>query len=235
MKIPFILFLALLFTFQCISQKPFGKWRTSATGAFQLHDTRLWGYPHEDEFIKNEKDLGTTRFEFLISKSLFRGKEDAIYLGLGYSRETIRFSRPFDILYFYDTEFPELNYLGKYNINMVNIPLIYYKNISSKWYVNLSLETSFSYCKSMERNGGLLFPPKHLTEFYALELTPGIGRHFKKWDIGFQWRIFQIKQVDKAIFSKNIFSNQDVPLLDKPFDIYNPLHIALSLGYSFGK
>ena len=63
--------------------------------------------------------------------------------------------------------------------------------------------------------------------FYSLEINPGILFRVKRLNLGIQYRITQIKRIDKILFNNLI---QD-PRTDQKFELFNPFKLWFSIGY----
>jgi len=71
--------------------------------------------------------------------------------------------------------------------------------------------------------GGNIIGDKKTFDFYSLEINPGLRYQSDRIRLGMNYRLYQIKKVDKVIFSSS-----------EKLEDYNPLKFWFSVGYRLG-
>lgn len=237
-----LLFTLLQFFQNVLAQdvRQFYNWRLSTYFAFEQHDKRLYEWPQKELHLANHpEEFGTYWYGISLSRNILESDFFQLSVGLGYATEIQTFVRPFSLAPFADPPYPRVGvYTKNYKIKHLQIPVNY--NFQLLKDVRLGVEgmIDFSFFKYPRPQ---LYSPvtfkKFLWDFYSLSLFPGIDINMGRWHFRFDYRILQLKKIDKVIFNGLLFDNTRPPdpRTDDLYETHNPAHMRFTLSYDFGK
>lgn len=175
------------------------------------------------------------QYAFGLNANVFSQESWSVHFGLGYTKEINTVRRPFDHCYFTDNSCTLiLRTTDKYENDLLLAPLeIRYDFFPSNKYsivINLQFLSSFNIYKKVFTPSRRTTFEKSVSEFYSLEVNPGVGvRFLDRFSLNIHYRAFQLKNIDEVIFYGILFDNYDAP--DNKFETYNPRKIWLILRY----
>jgi hypothetical protein len=133
--------------------------------------------------------------------------------------------------------------INRYVKNLIFIPIEYTEPLNKRFQIGIQLMLGFGFHR--EFGNTKIIPQQRsilniATIFYNdLELNPFIRIKFNKINIDIGARLIHFKRVDDAIFYREFFDQWDTvvdtKIYSKPIDMYNPLKLNLTLGYTFKK
>ena len=231
-------FFACLYLFgsAITAQSFFNNIELTAAQAYQAFDTRFFDFPKTSTLYRLKFQEGTdVQYAFGINTNIFSHESWSVYFGLGSTKEINTFRRPFDHCYFTGNSCTLiLRTTDRYENDLLLAPLeIRYDFFPSNKYsivINLQFLSSFNIHKKVLTPSRRATFEKSVSEFYSLEVNPGIGvRFLDRFSLNMHYRAWQLKNVDEVIFYGILFDNYDAP--DNKFETYNPRKIWLSLRY----
>jgi len=206
-----------------------------ARGA-QAYDTRFFDLPNTSSLYDLKFQEGTDiQYALGINTNVFSHESWSVHFGLGYTKEINTVRRPFDHCYFTDNSCTLiLRTTDSYENDLLIAPVEVRYDLfpSSKYSIifNLQFLPSWNFYKTVNTPGGGATYEKSVSEFYSLEVNPGIGvRFLDRFSLNMHYRAWQLRNVDEVIFYGILFDNYDAP--DNKFETYNPRKIWLSLRY----
>jgi len=206
----------------------------TARGA-QAYDTRFFDLPNTSGLYDLKFQEGTDiQYAFGINTNLFTYQSWSVYVGLGYTKETNSVQRPFDHCLFTENCGYNLRFTDTYENELLLFPVeVRYDIFPTKKYsivLNLQFLPSWNFYKTVNTPGGGTPFEKSVSEFYSMEVNPGVGvRFLDRFSFNMHYRAWQLKNIDEVIFYGILFDNFDAP--DNKFETYNPRKIWLSLRY----
>lgn len=131
--------------------------------------------------------------------------------------------------------------INRYSKNLIFIPIEYTEPLNKRFQIGLQLMLGFGFHR--EFGNTKIIPQQRsilniASIFYNdLEVNPFIRIKFNKVNIDFGVRAIHFKRVDDALFYKEFFDEWDTvvdtKIYSKPIDMYNPLKLNLTIGYTF--
>ena len=211
--------------------------------AMQKVDDRLVGLTERDvaRFKKMNEEKSnnfTMQIGFEMGFDIFSNNYFSITGGLNYSYERSSYIRLFywqallskDAPRFDIPRYLDVNsyHLAGSNIG-VNFELINAKNYLLKMGFNIIPVIRFqSFYKE-----ALVTHQKRVwnkVDYFSTEFNPFVGLRYRDVELDFYYRIFQIKKIDRAIFTKY---NTGYGAIENDFEIYNPVKFGVSVKYWF--
>lgn len=131
--------------------------------------------------------------------------------------------------------------INRYIKHLIFIPFEYLVPINKKIQIGFQSMAGFGFYRKF---GNTKIIPQQLSVlaisklFYNdLEVNSFIRFKINKINIDLGARLFHFKRVDEAIFYKEFFDKWDTvvdtKIYNKPIDMYNPLKLNLTVGYTF--
>jgi hypothetical protein len=217
------------------AQRVSSKWLVMFSPSLEANDTRLFSFADkvDDPGLSGESESNVVVTHSLsISRKWISSSRFEAYAGLGYARKTNRFFRPYDYCFALEPGVicsHVLKYLEKYQIDLVQLPLIAKFYILDKLAVNTSIVPEFSFRKTADGRSAYTG-----LDFYTIEVNPGISYETDRLFIGLSSRIFQLKKIDRVLFPSFVYG----PLMEEPYpefletyETYNPFKLSLMVGY----
>lgn len=232
-----LIILAFILTCTSQAQSFWDDVTISAQLAVAHHDKRLIGY--SETFIQEYQNRtpetwGTWQYGVDINKRIFHiGSVFEVGTGLGYSFEHLTFYRPIDHCYYKPGEPCHEIFVNSddYWIQQVAIPVnILFAPVGNLG-INLGVRSSFSTHKAFSANYS-----SWMFEFYTLEINPGLNYQLGKYSISLNYRLWQWKKIDRALFSLVTIPatyNPD-PILIDTYEQNNLVKLWFSVGYQLG-
>ena len=241
-KVVLILFAITLFlniTIYCQSNAYY----VNLYAAMQKIDERLVGLTERDieRFrIKNEEEANNlaTQIGFEVGFNIFTNRLFSISGGINYSYEKNKYIR----LFFWDALLNEdepharvPRYLDVYSYHLagsnigVNFELVNAKNYLLKMGFSIIPVIRF---QSFYREALVTHQKRVLNkvDYFSTEFNPFFGLRYRDVELDFYYRIFQIKKIDRAIFTKY---NTGYGAIENDFETYNPVKLGVSVKYWF--
>ena len=240
LKIFLFLFLLLAIS-QSMGQGFTGAWRVSVSAAAQEQDRRMFGWPSgtAERIITREEQSLTWQYSLGLHKAFLHREDFKLELGLRYDWEINRFSRPLDHSYFLPGPLysASLFFVRDYEVHQLVIPLslrVRLAKIGQRGclFIGGDVLPALSVAKRVKTNRPNQFPVRWKMSPYSLEVNPGIGYRWQKWEVVLTYRAFHRRAWDPVLFGLGIFRPADGP--PTPVDRYNPHKLWLSLSYDLG-
>lgn len=204
----------------------------------QAHDKRLFDFPAKQRVLDNQKGwFGTYQLNVNLHKflNLSKNPKISVGVGLGLGMEINTFKRPFDHNYNQEIGTDILKYIEKYRNYLFDIPLNVNYQINDKFTITMEILNQFNYLSSINTKGSS--NNKYTWwkfNFHSIEFNPGIKYEKDKFYLGFHYRVFQIKRIDRIIFNRilvNPDESKDSPRPGQKLEIHNPFKIWFTVGY----
>ena len=238
-KITTSLFLFLFFISSVVGQSITKPFYFSVSLASEPYDDRIYGFRDEHVNAIRQKNLEQppkpTRFlKMEIGYDFFTGSKLQLEVGLGMAKEWNTYYRSYDHCEIKSPCTYDLRYLDSYRYSLVSL------NVNPKYQVigrnnwkvllgcNFLPSTRFNSKYQDPSHGERIFKK---VDFFSLELNPNLNFRYRQYEVGFYYRLWQVKKVDRVIHTK--VTTLGHPVLEEDFEKRNRTKIGLSLKYRF--
>lgn len=199
------------------------------------HDKRVF-FGRQHLLLEQPEQWGTWQYGISVDKKIVDWGAFSVRGGLGYSLEHMTFIRLVDhclLLKPGESCDDVLIYSRNgYKVSLLQIPVNLSVGFIENWRLGVDLRSFVDICKSLPN-----IAKKRTLDFYSMEVNPGMSYEWEGFRLGLNYRIWQIKKIDRVLFSRNTISPRYRPnsLLEKEYDHYNPVKWWFSVGYRFPK
>ncbi|MEM9985764.1 MAG: hypothetical protein AAF804_11805, partial [Bacteroidota bacterium] len=218
-----------------LSQGFSGAWRVSTSIAAQEQDRRPLGWPRGiiQAIGESETENLTCQYSIGLHKAILHRQDFKLELGMMYALENNRFSRPFNHNFFTQDIQRPLLYVDNYQVHQLIFPVslrlrLFPLEEGGCLFAGADLLPSVSLLKTESRHG----LRRWQLDPYALEINPGLGFRWRKWEAMLSYRALHRRTWDEGLFSPSYFNP---PFSDgsppTQFDQFNPHKIWLSVSY----
>lgn len=210
--LPIILLMMLTFTAE--GQSFWDDVTISAQYAAAHHDKRVF-FSKERLLREQPEKWGTWQYGVSIQKQVFGAKTFLGKLGIGYSQEHFTFEKLVNHCFFNtDGSCPDiLAFSDDYRIHLLSLPLSMSFIVISGLSFDLNILPQFDVYKELNNKKGI-----GGFHFYSVEINPGINYEWRKFQVGFYYRIWQLKKIDRVYYS-NITLPRDYDLVKRSTSI----------------
>ena len=224
-----------------------GHARISANFALQRADLRMDGLgPGLARELLKANPWSDYQIGFMFLKPFLQRDDLSIEWGIGYSRETSTFYRPFQSHYFGILN-RRMHYLGKYHNHQLMLPLSWRKrvvklNSNGMLFLSLDVLTGLHFYKKVievvpsAREEKIQHTHSRFDlSLHAMEVNPGLGLRLGRWETTLSYRAFQIMQIDPVVFQEyHLYPSDSNPFPLPGYETHNPFKLWLSLSYDLG-
>ena len=170
----------------------------------------------------SEERWAPWQYGISVNKKVLEWKDIRLDVGLGYIFEHQTYYRSFNHCFF--TGYPCVSillHMDNYKIHLAQFPVRAMFPIVGDLKVELSVLPLFDIYKKAKTSGDL---EKKTIDFYSLEINPGIQYQINRIGLAVNYRLYQVKKIDRVIFSSS----------SEKIEHYNPLKFCFSVGYRLG-
>ncbi len=231
-KIFIILLISLLFPIITKAQISKRNWYIQTNFGIEQHDKRLFHYSEKAMLLALQPEKwGTYNIKISINRNILNSNFLGIAIGFGTNYELATFLRPFDHFVFKQDIIKMLWHQDRYSKISITTPLTFNIRILPRLIIDCKANSAFNIYREINNsavNGNTYFPYKK-TEFKLTKIQFDVGLKYilYKFIIGLHYRARNYQEIDKIIFN-NILKD---PRIDQKWELYNPLHFELSIGY----
>jgi len=195
------------------------------------HDKRTSSRKEKPPSIFNipsdsEERWAPWQYGISLNKKVLEWKDIRLDIGLGYSLEHLTYLRPVDHCFHLSGDFCfDISIsCDNYKRHLGQIPIRASFPIVGDLKVELLVLPLFDIYKKAWRPSGDLIGEKMTIDFYSLEINPGIQYQINRIGLAVNYRLYQVKKIDRVIFSSS----------SEKIEHYNPLKFWFSVGYRLG-
>lgn len=234
MKKYITIFLYTLFYLSLHGQNEFTpKWLISTSYAMHDADDRLFNFPEFPKralLARQPEKTKTYQLSLSLNRKILSKNRLTLYGGVGLSSEMSNFIRPFDHGYGRDALRADiLLFSHNYYQHLIQLPVQSRFRFLKRWSVSLEVLPQFNFLTVAQTNGfGNISWWRF--DFYSVEFNPGLTWTSKRFDIGLNYRAFQLKTIDRILFS--YFTLNDARE-GETFETYNLFKLWFSMGFKF--
>jgi hypothetical protein len=168
---------------------------------------------------------GTWQYGISVRKHILDWRNISLEAGLGYSLEHLTYLRQINYCFFYGDACPYIGaHSDNYKVHLAEIPVTVTYPVVGNLKAELSVLPLFDIYKTVRSPLGKLIGEKKTIDFYSLEINPGIRYQKDRIVLSMNYRLYQVKKIDRVIFNESKEKLED----------YNPLKFWFSVGYRLG-
>lgn len=233
-KYLFLIMLVMILSVSAKGQSFLDDLTISVEFAAAHHDKRLV-FGRQRLLQEQPEQWGTWQYGISLDKKIVEWNAFSVRGGLGYSLEYMTFIRLVDhcLLLKPGESCDDVLIYSRdgYKVSLLQIPVDLSLELIENWRIGVDIRSFVDIHKSLPN-----IAEKRTFDFYSMEVNPGMSYEWRGFSLGLNYRIWQIKKIDRVLFSRNTISSQYRPnsLLGKEYDHYNPVKWWFSLGYRFG-
>ena len=173
----------------------------------------------------SEKRWSPWQFGVSVRKDILDWRNISLEAGLGYSLEHLTYLRQINYCFFYGDACPYIGaHSDNYKVHLAEIPVTVTYPVVGNLKAELSVLPLFDIYKTVRSPSGKLIGEKKTIDFYSLEINPGIRYQKDRIVLSMNYRLYQVKKIDRVIFNESKEKLED----------YNPLKFWFSVGYRLG-
>lgn len=225
-----LLFLFLITSSQLFCQE-YSKWEVGLNYSHQIRLNKIG-----DKFINilGNKDSGIQQLGLYLKRKLIIEGKLKVQSGVALSKERVTSQIVVNHCYGHEICYDVLISSNVYTTDLLEIPIDFKYMILPKVSMNLGIIPMFRFHQnitagSLPPNSTYLFKP-HAIEFYT-----GLEYNLKRINISLSYRWINLKKIDPVFSLENSFINDNPNYYDEGVDLYNPVKLRFSVGYSLGK